>query len=155
MNHQQLLKCIVRVFPNWYVGMYISWVRPFSPSIILTDVRRSWLTSIPIICKAGGLCLLRKHKAAFLPSYPTPINSLVKEGQSILVHHITWLYFLRERIWSRIKYEEEMIPSDGALQRYWQRSCWVSRKNGSLPSKILATTLPKISLLAAVTAAMM
>ena len=28
MNHQQLLKHIVRVFPNWYVGMYISWVRP-------------------------------------------------------------------------------------------------------------------------------
>ena len=64
----------------------------------------------------------------FLPSCPTPINSLVKEGQSILVHHITWLYFLRERIWSRIKYEEEMIPSDGALQRYWQRLCWVLRK---------------------------
>ena len=27
MNHQQLLKHIVRVFPNWYVGMYISWVK--------------------------------------------------------------------------------------------------------------------------------
>ena len=95
---------------------------------ILTDVRRSWLTSIPIFRKAGGLCILRKHKTAFHLSYPTPttlFNSLVKEGQSIFAHHITWLDFLRERIWSRIKYEKEMIPSDGALQRHRQRSCWV------------------------------
>ena len=30
VNHQQLLKYIVRVFPNWYVGMYLSWVRPLA-----------------------------------------------------------------------------------------------------------------------------
>lgn len=28
-------------------------------------------------------------------------------------------------MWSRIKYEEEMVPSDGALEQHWLRACWV------------------------------
>ena len=75
-----------------------------------------------------GCPYFRKHKAAFLPTYPTPMslfNSLAKVNQTHVDHHSAWLSFLRERVWSRIKYEEEMIPSDGALVRHWQRSCWV------------------------------
>ena len=75
-----------------------------------------------------GCAYFRKHKAAFLPTYPTPMslfNSLAKDNQTHLDHHSAWLSFLRERVWSRIKYEEEMIPPDDALLRHWQRSCWV------------------------------
>lgn len=75
-----------------------------------------------------GCAYFRKHKSAFLPSYSSPMalfNSLANEGETVLDHHITWLNFLRERIWSKIKYEEEMIPSSGALERHWMRSCWV------------------------------
>ena len=75
-----------------------------------------------------GCAYYRKHRAVFLPSYPSPItlfNSLKKDGQSPEVHHVAWLDVIRERIWSRIKYEEEMIPSEGALYRHWLRSCWV------------------------------
>ena len=67
-------------------------------------------------------------KSAFLPSYPTPMtvfNSLESENSTAHAHHTAWLDFLRERIWSKIKYEEEMIPSDDALFRHWKRSCWV------------------------------
>ena len=76
---------------------------------ILTDVEpgsQGFLSFVRLV----GCAYFRKHKAVFIPTYPTPItlfNSLVKEGQSILVHHITWLDFLREIIWSRIKYEKE------------------------------------------------
>ena len=52
-------------------------------------------------------------------------NSFSVEGQTALYHHTVWLDFLRERIWSKIKYEEEMIPSTDALKRHWMRSCWV------------------------------
>ena len=38
MNHQQLLNHIIRVFPNWYVGMYFSWVRPL------------WLSALQLFC---------------------------------------------------------------------------------------------------------
>lgn len=75
-----------------------------------------------------GCAYFRKHRAAFLPAYPSPAtlyNSLKDDCQSPLEHHIAWLDMMRERIWSRIKYEEEMIPSDGALARHWQRSSWV------------------------------
>ena len=72
--------------------------------------------------------LCRKHRAVFLLVYPSPVtlyNSLKKDHQSPLKQHIAWLDTLRERIWSRITYEEEIIPSEGALVRHWKRSCWV------------------------------
>ena len=75
-----------------------------------------------------GCTYFRKHKAAFLPTYETPMNvfnSLLKDHQTPRDHHCTSLQFMRERVWSRIKYEEEMIPSDDALHRHWKRSCWV------------------------------
>ena len=75
-----------------------------------------------------GCAYFRKHRAVFLPAYPSPVtlfNSLKKGGQSPQAHHVAWLDVIRERIWSRIKYEEEMIPSEGALDRHWLRSCWV------------------------------
>ena len=76
-----------------------------------------------------GSAYFKKHKSAFLPSYPTPVmvfNSLINDQQTPLDHHTIWLDFLRERIWSKIKYEEEMIPSITALHRHWKRSCWVA-----------------------------
>ena len=73
-------------------------------------------------------CYFRKHKAVFLPAYPTPMtlfNSLAEPQLSPEAHHSAWLGVMREKIWSRIKYEEEMIPSYTSLERHWQRSCWV------------------------------
>ena len=70
-----------------------------------------------------GCTYFRKHKSAFLPMYPTPMNIfkfLLKVDSTLTDHHSTWLQFMRERIWSRIKYEDEMIPSDNALQRHWK-----------------------------------
>ena len=75
-----------------------------------------------------GCTYFKKHKTVFLPSLPTPMtlfNSLAMDNQSAHNHHKAWLDVLRERIWSRITYEEEMIPSDEALLRHWKRSCWV------------------------------
>ena len=76
-----------------------------------------------------GCTYFRKHKSAFLPSYTSPImlfNSFSVEGRTALDLHTSWLDFLRERIWSKIKYEEEMIPSTDALRRHWMRTCWVA-----------------------------
>jgi len=73
-----------------------------------------------------GCAYFRKHKPAFLPSLPTPMsifNSLLKSEQDATSHHSGWLALMREKIWVRIKYEEEMIPSYDALERHWKRSC--------------------------------
>lgn len=64
----------------------------------------------------------------FLPANPTPMslfNSLLKDGQQQPDHHSAWLDEIRERIWSRITYEEEMTPSYDVLFKHWKRSCWV------------------------------
>ena len=73
-----------------------------------------------------GCAYYRKHRAAFLPTYPSPVTlyNSIKEGDHN-THHSKWLHVIRERIWSRIKFEEDMIPSDGALERHWLRTCWV------------------------------
>ena len=67
-----------------------------------------------------GCTYFRKHKSAFLPSFTSPMmlfNSFSVEGRTALHHHAVWLDFLRERIWSKIKYEEEMILSTDTLKR--------------------------------------
>lgn len=63
----------------------------------------------------------RKHKAGFLPMYQTTCIPFALKGQTPLDQRRAWLQLLRERMWSRIKYEE-MISSDNALAN---RSCWV------------------------------
>ena len=94
---------------------------------MLTDTTPSTLGFFSFL-RLVGCTYFRKHKSAFLPSYTSPItlfNSFSEESGTVSHHHITWLEFLRERIWSKIQYEEEMIPSVEALKRHWMRSCWV------------------------------
>ena len=75
-----------------------------------------------------GCAYYKKHKSAFLPTYATPMSlfhAMKRPGVPTTCQHKAFLQFLRERIWSKIKYEEEMIPSDEALKRHWQRAGWV------------------------------
>lgn len=91
---------------------------------MLTDTTPSTLGFFSFL----GCTYFRKHKSVFLPSYKSPItlfNSFSEGSGTVSNHHITWWDFLRERIWSKIQYEEEMIPSVDALKRHWMRSCWV------------------------------
>ena len=75
-----------------------------------------------------GCAYFKKHKVVFNPSLPTPMtlfSSLAKTGQSSKTQHKAWLDQIREKIWLKVKYEEEMIPSFDALFKHWKRSCWV------------------------------
>ena len=72
-----------------------------------------------------GCAYFRKHRSSFLLAYPTPMtlfHSTANSQQTALKNHSAWLEFLKERIWSRIKYEEEMIPSTEALYRHCKRA---------------------------------
>ncbi len=61
----------------------------------------------------------RRHKSMVLSAYSTPMalfNSFFKDSfNSSLLDHGKWLDATRERVWSKIKHEEEMVPSVGAL----------------------------------------
>jgi len=89
------------------------------------DEKNSFISFLRLV----GCTYFRKHKSVFLPAYPTPMalfNSFSKDfsGSSFL-HHGKWLDAIRERVWSKIKYEEEMVPSVGALERHWKRSRYI------------------------------
>ena len=73
-----------------------------------------------------GVVYFKKHCAAF--DVDTPVAHFNKCGQQGLTpekHHSAWLENIRQTIWSRITYENEMIPTDNALLFHWKRSCWV------------------------------
>ena len=89
-----------------------------------TDEESSFLSFLRLV----GSAYFRKHKSVFLPSFPTPItlfNSFSDTSINSLAHHSNWLDKIRERVWSKIKYEEEMVPSISALKRHWKRSRYV------------------------------
>ena len=39
--------------------------------------------------------------------------------------HIHWLADIRNSIWDRTQFENNMIPSIDSLYRHWTRTCWV------------------------------
>ena len=54
--------------------------------------------------------LLHKHTQ----TYPTP-----------LTQHTAWLEDIRQTMWERTQFEDDMMPSDDALHLHWKRVCWV------------------------------
>ena len=55
----------------------------------------------------------------------TLFNSVQTVGDHHQQHN-QWLDLIRDRVWPRIQFEEDVIPSSDALFRHWRRSCWVS-----------------------------
>ncbi len=73
------------------------------------------------------MCLFQKAQKCIPTLFPTPMslyNSTASNG-TLYMRHNDWLSLIRDRIWARIHYEEEMIPSCDALSRHWKRACWV------------------------------
>ena len=94
----------------------------FGYPLCITHYERGFLSFARLV----GCTYLKKNISAFLPTYPTPMslfNSVSKDNP--IIKHFTWLGLLRERIWSKIKCKEEMMPSDEVLTRLWKRVCWV------------------------------
>ena len=71
--------------------------------------------------------LTTNTESAFLHSFSSPVTlfNSVQQDNTHLKWHEQWLDLIPERIWTRIQFEEEMMPSSDALLRYWKRSCWV------------------------------
>lgn len=62
---------------------------------LLCDMEQGFLSFVRLV----GSAYFKKHKSAFLPTYLTPMslfNSQQKDGVTCLIHHFTWLEFLKE-----------------------------------------------------------
>ena len=73
-----------------------------------------------------GTVYFKKHASGFdTPSPATHFKRYTSSTTSIKQQHIHWINEIRDNIWSRTKFENQMIPSVEALKLHWQRSCWV------------------------------
>jgi hypothetical protein len=71
-----------------------------------------------------GTIYFKKHNTAFSTTTPeTHFNSF--QTLSVKEQHLNWLNDIRQTIWPRTKFEDEMMPSNDALYFHWKRTCWV------------------------------
>ena len=55
-----------------------------------------------------------------------PISTIVFYPSHIaLQNHKAWFENIRQCIWDRIQFENEMIPNNDVLHRHWKWVCWV------------------------------
>ena len=73
-----------------------------------------------------GTVYFKTHSTAFDISSPdSHFQRFCQPNQTALQQHSAWLDDIRESMWYRIKFENEMIPSDEALLLHWKRTCWI------------------------------
>ena len=51
--------------------------------------------------------------------------------------HTEWLEDIRESVWDRISYENEMPLSIDALFRHWKRACWITDLWGQADKNVM------------------
>ena len=74
-----------------------------------------------------GTVYFKKHLAEFTLDTPRALYmSLSQDGVGPVQQHKRFIEVIRECVWSRIEFEDELPPSFDALWRHWQRTCWVS-----------------------------
>ena len=74
-----------------------------------------------------GAAYFQTHRAAFR-QHADPrslFNSLKRDTQTPMEHHEMFIDKLRQSIWDRVVYEDNLIPSIDALRRHYLRAAWV------------------------------
>ena len=74
-----------------------------------------------------GTVYFKKHLAEFIHSTPRALyTSLTQSGLGPVQQYKLFIESIRDSVWSRIQFEDELPPSFDALWRHWLRTCWVS-----------------------------
>ena len=73
-----------------------------------------------------GTIYFKKHSTAFdTPSPARHFQAFYSQDRLVEQQHTVWLDDIRQNVWYRVKFENEMIPSNEALLLHWKRACWV------------------------------
>lgn len=72
-----------------------------------------------------GTVYFRKNATAFAFDTPEPHFKSFMNSSDIEKQHEDWLQDIQQNIWDRIIFENQMVPSMGALWRHWKCSCLV------------------------------
>ena len=100
--------------------------------------------------RSGLLAFLRLIGVSYFKKYvssfeeDSPITHFQKVTDTTLIplrQHVMWLSEIRDTIWDRVAFENQMLPSFDALHLHWEQSCWVMHMWGQA-SKNRMTLLP-------------
>ncbi len=73
-----------------------------------------------------GTVYFKKHCTGFdTPSPTCHFQAFCQSNISAHQQHYAWLDDIRQNIWYRVKFENEVFPSNEALLLHWKRACWV------------------------------
>ena len=73
-----------------------------------------------------GTVYFKKHSSGFVTDSPrTHFANFMDQHLTSEQQHSRWLDDIRQTIWYRTKFENEMIASDEALLLHWKRTCWI------------------------------
>lgn len=73
-----------------------------------------------------GIVYFKKHSSGFVTDSPSiHFSKFIDHNLTSKQWHSRWLDDIRQTIWYRTKFENEMIASDEALMLHWKRTCWV------------------------------
>lgn len=73
-----------------------------------------------------GTVFFKKHSSGFDTQSPAiHYSKFDQQGRTVEEQHRKWIEDIRQTIWYRTKFENEVIPSHDALFLHWQRSCWI------------------------------
>ena len=75
-----------------------------------------------------GTMYFKKYASAFTATTPQSHYSTFSGSNGCVPvkdQHIHWLADIRNSIWDRTQFENNMIPSIDSLYRHWTRTCWV------------------------------
>ena len=87
-----------------------------------SDYKPGFLAFVRLV----GTVYFKKHASGFgTASPPAHFKNFTTPGLTVKQQHSNWLEDIRQNISYRVKFENEMIPSDEALKLHWTRSCWI------------------------------
>jgi len=120
-----------------YFFQYASFITSGNPEGTLADTvleDNIFETGYLAFLRLVGTVYFKKYATAFKMQSPaTHFIQFCTATHSIRQQHTAWLEDIRNNIWDRIPFENEMVPSDDALYLHWRRSCWVLHMHIILP----------------------
>ena len=114
-----------------YFYQYSSFItggdQPNTPGTLAnTALNRHCNTGFLAFTRLIGTVYFKKNASGFGTSSPAAhFKKFADPGLTVNEQHSAWLEDIRQTISYRIKFENEMVPSDEALKLHWQRTCWV------------------------------
>ena len=72
-----------------------------------------------------GTAYFKKYLSAFKYDSPRTLLNSCQQSSPEETHKY-WLDTIRDTVWERTEFEDDLPPSFEALWRHWLRSCWVS-----------------------------